>query len=79
LRKREYRDSLVKFLEAYRILCSEVYIPEKYSDGYIKLMKKMGSVRENAPTKIKLLQYKIDLDKWLNDVAEEIYRKVKLE
>lgn len=75
---RRTETSLAKFLEAYQVLCSEVYIPEKYREGYVRLLKKMGGSPDNAPTKIKLLQYKIELDRCLDDITEEIYRKVKL-
>ena len=70
--------SLSKFLEAYKILCSEVYIPEKHKEGYIELLKKIGNIRDDAPTKIKLLQYKIGLDRYLGKLTREIYGKVKL-
>ncbi len=71
--------SLDKFLEAYKILCSEVYIPERHREGYIKFIKRVGRMTDSAPTKIKLLQYKIELDDLLDEKAEEIYRKLKLD
>lgn len=71
--------SLDKFLEAYKVLCSEVYIPERHREGYVKLIKRVGKLRDNTPTKIKLLQYKIELDDLLDEKAEEIYRKLKLD
>jgi len=78
MRRKVTETSLAKFLEAYKILCSEVYIPEKYREGYVELFKKVGKVKDDAPTKIKLLQYKIELDNHLRHTAEKIYRKVKL-
>lgn len=78
MRRRISESSLAKFLEAYKILCSEVYIPEKYREGYIGLLKKVGNIRNDAPTKIKLLQYKIGLDSYLGKLTEEVYKKVKL-
>ena len=71
-------EAITKFIEAYSILQSEVYIPEKYRAGYVRLLKKMGGSPDHAPTKIKLLQFKLDLDRHLDRIAEKIYRKVKL-
>lgn len=76
--KRKGKTSLEKFLEAYSILAGEVYIPERYREGYIRLMKKIKGVREDTLTKLKLLQYKIDLDKYLDNLTEEIYKEVNL-
>lgn len=77
-RKKHITETLAKFLEAYKILCSEVYIPEKYREGYVELFKKVRKIRDDAPTKIKLLQYKIELDKLLESFTEEIYKKIRL-
>jgi len=71
-------DTIIKFITAYSILQSETYIPGKYK-GYVKLMKVMGGNEPNhAPTKLKLLQFKIDLDRHLNKITEKIYNKVRL-
>ena len=79
MRRRDIKDSsIAKFLEAYKILASEVYIPEKYRAGYVKLLSKVGNMGNDAPTKIKLLQHKIGLDRHLIELAEEIYKRVKL-
>lgn len=73
------RRKLIKFIKAYNILCKEVYLPEKYRKGYVSLIKKVGKIRDDAPMKLKLLQYKIELDGLLDELTEEIYKKVKLD
>lgn len=79
MKRRNISESrLVKFLEAYKILTSEVCVPERRGEGYIKFIKRVGRMTDNAPTKMKLLQYKIELDDLLNEKVEEIYNKIKL-
>ena len=42
-------------------------------------MRRMGKLGDNMPTKIKLLQYKIELDDLLDEKVKEIYNKLRLE
>jgi hypothetical protein len=68
---------MVKFFEAYKTLSSEVYIPEKYREGYMKLARKIGR-ESKAPTSLKLLALKVELDDMMRNYVHEIYRACKL-
>jgi len=68
---------LARFCEAYRTLAGEVYIPEKYKEGYSKLAKKLGS-DSKAPTNMKLLALKVELDEEISEYIGKIYRLCRL-
>ncbi len=70
-------DRMIRFVEAYRILSSEVYIPEKYQEGYVKLARKLRDI-DNAPTNIKILALKIEIDDLIEYYISKIYELVKL-
>lgn len=63
---------------AYQILEGEVHLPPRLSKSYIRFFKKIGKNKNDCPTSIKLLQFKLDLDQHLDGLTELIYRKLKL-
>ncbi|MCL5073959.1 MAG: hypothetical protein M1308_24165 [Actinobacteria bacterium] len=70
-------DRIIRLAEAYRILSSEVYIPEKYQEGYIKFARKLKDA-EDCPTNIKILALKVELDDLIEYYIPRIYELVKL-